>query len=421
MEKPFLTARSARGAPCSPPTRFNRDAMNPPFAVAAHYTGGWDEARLERWATQLRQRLDAPTVTLGLVFLTPGFFPVAAEVLELLRLHARIPLLVGCSSRGLVVNGSELEDDTGLVLQLFHLPGAKARAVHVTQEHVESFEDSESWHQLSGLQPSDTKGWLVFADPYQLDGERWLTAWNKAYPGIPAVGGLSVGPAGEERTQLYLDGEVFEEGAVAVGLSGAVRLETVTSQGCTPIGVPWTITKSDRNYIQQIGNRPAYRVLVETFESMPREEQVLAQGNLFVGFAGNEYCEEFHRGDFLIRNLLGADPQNGVIAVGALPRPGQTVQFQRRDSVTATEDLVAVLERARIRLQGQRLLGGLLCLCNGRGRRLFGKPDHDAGLVQEQLGPLSMGGLFCNGELGPVAGRNYLHGYTASMGILIQE
>ncbi len=395
--------------------------MTAAHSVSAHYTGGWDEVRLQRWAAQLRQRLDAPEVTLGLVFLTPQFFPMAAEVLELLRLHARIPLLVGCSARGLVVNESELEADSGLVVQLFHLPGARAQALHITQEQLEAIESPEDWHRLSRLTPAAVRGWLVFADPFQFDGERWLDSWNRAFPGVPAVGGLAAGPMTEQRTQLYLDGRVLEEGALAIGLTGAVRLETVISQGCTPIGVPWTITKSERHYIHQIGNRPAYRVLVETFESMPREEQVLTKGNLFVGFAGDEYREEFQRGDFLVRNVLGADPQNGVIAVGALPRPGQTVQFHRRDSVTATEDLIAVLDRARARLEGRTVLGGLLCICNGRGRHLFGKPDHDAGLIQEQLGPLPVSGFFCNGEIGPVGGRNFLHGYTGALGLLVRD
>lgn len=395
--------------------------MTQPHAVAAHYTGGWDETRLQRWATQLRQRLEAPEVTLGVVFMTPAYEAVATEVLELLRLHARIPLLVGCSARGLVVNGSELEDDTGLAVQLFHLPGARARAVHITQDQLDDLADPTDWHRITRFTPPEVKGWFIFADPFQLDGERWLNSWNQAYPGIAAVGGLAAGPVEDQRTQVYLDGQVLDEGAVVVGLTGAVRLEPAISQGCTPIGVPWTITKSDRHFIHQIGNRPAYRVLVETFESMPREEQLLTKGNLFVGFAGNEYCEEFHRGDFLVRNVLGADPQNGVIAVGALPRAGQTVQFHRRDAATATEDLVAVLDRARLKLQGKTILGGLLCVCNGRGKHLFGKTDHDAGLVQELLGPLPIAGFFCNGELGPVGGRNFLHGYTASLGLLVKD
>lgn len=397
--------------------------MNQAFAVAAHYGGTWDETRLERWAVQLRARLEAPSVTLGLVFLTPQFFGVAAEVLEILRVHARIPLLIGCSSQSLIANGEELEDEPGLVVQLFHLPDAKLKAVHFADTDLQATGGPAGWHRFTGVPPGETHGWFIFADPFHLDGETWLREWNAAYPGQPAVGGLASGNFEEQRVQLYLNGQVFEDGAVALSIGGGVKIECLTSQGCTPIGAPWTITKSDRNFIFQIANRPAYHVLVDTFNALPKDEQTRAQGNLFVGFANSEYHEEFHRGDFLVRNLLGADPQNGILAVGALPRTGQTIQFHRRDAATATDDLVAGLARTRTQIEGATVYGGLLCLCNGRGKRLFGhlgRPNHDASLVQEQLGPLPISGFFCNGELGPVDGKNFLHGYTASLALLVK-
>ena len=135
----------------------------------------------------------------------------------------------------------------------------------------------------------------------------------------------------------------------------------------------------------------------------------------------NEYLEEFHRGDFLVRNLIGADPNSGCIAVGALPRAGQTLQFQRRDSQAATQDMTALLERARQNLGSRTLLGGCLCTCNGRGQRLFGYPNHDAAMVQMHLGPLGLAGFFCNGEIGPVGDRNFLHGYTASLALFLKK
>ncbi len=388
-------------------------------AIAAHFAGEWDETRVQRWAEATRVRLEAPAVSLGVVFMTPQFFDVAEEVLEVLRLHARIPLLIGCSSQSLIANGEELEDQAGIVLQLLHLPDAQLRGIHFSPEEIESLAGPTSWHAQTGVRPAETRGWLVFADPFS-NGEAWLKEWNAAYPGIPSIGGLASGVFEERRTQLYLDGQVFEEGVVALSVGGGVRLDCVISQGCTPIGAPWTVTKADRNFIVSIANRPAYHVLVDTFNGLPKEEQSRAQGNLFVGFASSEYREEFHRGDFLVRNLLGADPENGVLAVGAQPRAGQTIQFHRRDADSATEDLTVCLTRARRRLRGETIFGGILGVCNGRGLRLFGQPNHDAGLIQEQLGPLPVAGFFCNGELGPVGGRNFLHGYTASLGLFVK-
>lgn len=390
------------------------------FAIASHFTGEWDEARVRRWAEATRAGLDAPSVTLGLVFVSPHFFDKAEELLEVLRVHARIPLLAGCSSQGLVANGEELEDQAGLVLQLFHLPNGVIRATRFDQESLEQRGSGGDWTSHTGVPRSETNGWLVFADPYHLDAEAWLHTWNAAYPDVPTGGGLASGGMEGQRTQVYLDGQVFEDGGVAVSIGGAVGLECMVSQGCTPIGSPWTITKADRNLIVSIANRPAYSVLHETFHSLPPEEQARAKNNLFVGFAGSEYRDEFRHGDFLVRNLIGADLDHGILAVGALPRAGQTIQFHRRDAGSASTDLAGCLAETRERLRGRLVYGGVLGVCNGRGRRLFGRPHHDAGLIQEQLGLLPVSGFFCNGELGPVGGRNFLHGYTASLAVLVK-
>ncbi|HEY6167386.1 MAG TPA: FIST C-terminal domain-containing protein, partial [Verrucomicrobiae bacterium] len=248
-----------------------------------------------------------------------------------------------------------------------------------------------------------------------------LAGWNEAYAPLPIVGGLASGNFNEQLTQVYLNGEVFTEGGVALAVGGAVAIEGVISQGCTPIGDTWTLTKVDRNLIHQIANRPAYEVLVDTFNSLPAEEQKKAQQNLFIGLVTNEYLEEFHRGDFLVRNLVGADPKSGIIAVGALPRAGQTIQFQRRDAAAAREDMEALLARAKKQLAGRTIYGACLCCCNGRGERLFGEPSHDARCTQTILGPLGLSGFFCNGEIGPVGERNFLHGYTASLALFVSK
>jgi small ligand-binding sensory domain FIST len=151
------------------------------------------------------------------------------------------------------------------------------------------------------------------------------------------------------------------------------------------------------------------------------EEQRKARGNLFIGLVVNEYAEEFHRGDFLVRNLLGGDPDSGVLAVGAWPRAGQTMQFQRRDAAAANEDMAELLTRTQAELAGKPIYGACLCSCNGRGSGLFGRPDHDAAAVQRSLGPLGLAGFFCNGEIGPVGNRSFLHGFTASLALFVQK
>ena len=395
--------------------------VNTEFSVAAHWPGGFDEGKVRQWAENLRSQLLSPQVSLGLVFMSPAFFPYARQTLEILRVHARIPLLAGCSSTGLISGPTEIEGANGFVLGLYSLPGAELKSHRFAQKQVEEANSATYWQEETGVDPKRTNGWLVFIDPFHLDAENWLRSWNETYTGLPALGGLASGIFSDQTTQLYLNGDVFEDGGIAISVGGDVKLASVISQGCTPIGETWTLTRVEQNLIRQIGNRPAYAVLAETFQKLTPAEQQKARGNLHIGLVVNEYLEDFHRGDFLVRNLIGGDPNSGVLAVGAMPRAGQTMQFQRRDAAAATEDMNELLNRAKKNLTEATIYGACLCVCNGRGQNLFRRPNHDAEMVQERLGPLGLTGFFCNGEIGPIGERNFLHGYTASLALFVKK
>ncbi|HOW68406.1 MAG TPA: FIST N-terminal domain-containing protein [Candidatus Paceibacterota bacterium] len=392
--------------------------------LAHGISGTWDqeydEGQIAAWAAQLRRKLQAPQVTLGLLFITPDYLSRAESLLELLRLHARIPLLVGCTSQGIIQGDKEIEETSGFVLGLYYLPGARLQGFHFTQADVEQAQTSAYWTERTGISAEASHGWLVFLDPFHLDSESWLEKWNQAYGPKPVVGGLAVGLPRVPETAVFLDGEVYPEGLVAVSFGGEVRLHAVVSQGCIPIGETWTITRADQNLIRMIGNRQAYQVLKDTFNHLTPEDQKKTKGNLLVGLVINEYLEDYQRGDFLIRNLLGTDPATGSLAVGAWPRTGQTVQFQRRDAAAATEDLSLMLQKAQEQLADKTIYGGCLCVCSGRGWRMFGESSHDARLVQHHLGPVTLTGFFCNGEIGPVGDRSFIHGFTSSLALFVK-
>jgi small ligand-binding sensory domain FIST len=394
--------------------------VNTEFSIAARWSEGFDETGLRRWVEGLRSQLSAP-VTLGLVFMSPDFFPHAAATLEILRVHGRIPLLAGCSGAGLIVGEEEMETATGLVLALYSLPGARLKGVRFTQSQIEEATGANYWHSETGIEPSNTNGWLVFHDPFHMDAESWMRTWNEAYAPVPTFGGAASGIFSEQTTQIYLNGDIYEDGGIAISVGGDVKLSGVVSQGCTPIGEPWTLTRVEQNLIHQIANRPAYTVLAETFQKLPPADQQKARGNLLIGLVVNEYLEDFHRGDFLVRQLIGGDPNSGILAVGALPRAGQTMQFQRRDATAATEDMSELLVRTKKGLGGAPVYGGCICCCNGRGKNLFGVENHDAALIQKQLGPLTLAGFFCNGEIGPVGEKSFLHGFTAALALFVKK
>jgi small ligand-binding sensory domain FIST len=386
-------------------------------ALARH--PDWREA-LAALTPQLPLLSGEDEVHLALLFASSEYRPefpyLVARAADLTGAHT----LVGCSGQGVIGAGREVEGEPALALLAFSLPEADLTAVHLTQEDLELCHASEDWHRLTGVAPG-ASAWLLFADPFTLDAEALVKGMSAAYPGTPLVGGLASGDPGLRGTHLFLNGEVYDRGVVALALGGPYTVRTIVSQGAAPIGKTWTITGAQGNIIETIAQRPAYQVLGDTLRGLSPEMRQRAQRNLLVGLAMDERRVEFRRGDFLIRNLLGIDPERGTLAVGALPRVGQTLQFQLRDPAAADEDLRELLEGVRTELGPRQPVGALLCSCNGRGVGLFETPDHDARTLADLLGPIPTAGFFCNGEIGPVGAQNFLHGFTASIALVTPE
>ncbi len=383
----------------------------PALSATGLWDAGWDEAGLREWAEGLRRKLGNNPVTLGLIFTTPDLFPHAAELLELVRVHARIPALAGCSSHGLVVGGREIERGGRVVLGLYSIPGASFEVLELPEAAARGERDAIA---ALGLEFASVTGWLAFLDPFRTEAEAWIHAWQGVHPGAPVFGGLAAGRPETAEVRIYADGGIARHGGVVVAIRG-VRVEGLVAQGCTPVGETWTITRAEGNVVHRIGNRPATAVLEETFEDLEEDLRRRGRGHFFAGLAVDEYRERHHRGDFLVRNLLGADPESGALAFAALPRAGQTMQFQLRDAASADQDLRERLGRLRDAIGRSRIYAGCVCLCAGRGVSLFGEADHDAGLIRQMLGPFDLAGFFGNGEFGPVGARSFVHAYTASL------
>ncbi len=377
--------------------------------------GPFDEDRVIAAARACRAELDAD-VTLGMVFVTTDFAPHLSEFLELVRVYGRVSLLIGCSGSGLVGTALEEENEPGFSLLLLSLPKTRVTAFELTQAQLEESSGPAFWHMESGVEQASA--WLVFAHPARIQVDRWLREWDLAYPDVPTIGGLASGGESVDEIFLLRDGAVVAHAdALAIALVGGVRVATIVSQGCRPIGEPLTVTGAKQNLVLSLASKPAYQVLNGVFLALSERERARAQGNLFAGLAISEYLEDFKRGDFLIRNILGADPASGAVAIGALPRIGQTLQYQLRDRDTADEDLRELCVTAHAE-DFVRPFATLLFSCNGRGRGLFQIPHHDAGIFADVFGPQPLAGFFCNGEIGPIGKKTFLHGYTASAALL---
>jgi len=343
------------------------------------------------------------------------------EIAQTLAKEVQPGLLLGCSGQGVVSVGLEFEDEPALSLLALDLPGAKLTAVRLEHGDFQALRPMEAWRWRIGLDPAEVNAFLLFSDPFTFDVDALIAVLEQAYPGVPIFGGMASGAPAQRGTELIHDGEVLYSGAVLVALSGEWTVNSVVSQGAAPIGETWTVTGVERNVLKSLGGRPPLEVLVETIRNLPPEMQHRASRNLLVGLAMDEYRDAFGRGDFLVRNLVGVDQESGAVAVGAFPRVGQTLQFQVRDADAAEEELRDMLARLEELLGDRSPAGALLCLCNGRGTGLFGRPHHDAAAVCQRFGPVPAAGFFCNGEFGPVGGKNFVHGFTASIAFFVPK
>jgi small ligand-binding sensory domain FIST len=251
---------------------------------------------------------------------------------------------------------------------------------------------------------------LLFADPFTFPADAFLQRVNQDLPDLRIIGGMASSAGSPGGNRLVVDDAVVDQGAVGVLLDGGIEVRTLVSQGCRPIGRPYVVTKAEQNVIGELAGKPAIERLKELAAAATEDERELLRRGLHVGLVVDEHKAEFARGDFLVRNLLGADERTGALAIGEHVAVGQTVQFHVRDAGAADEDLRELLADADAD-------AALLFTCNGRGRHLFNVPDHDAGLVEKLLGPIPLTGAFCAGEIGPVGGRNFLHGFTASLAL----
>jgi len=356
------------------------------------------------------------TADLAVLFVSQHHREGFGEISEFVCKATGCQRLIGCTGESIVGGDREIEGEPAVSLWLASLPGTKVSLMHL------EFESTADGGSFTGWPADLAEPWpagaamLLLGDPFSFPADELVRRINEDHPGVPALGGMASGGAAPGENCLVLGNQQFQTGAVAAIIHGAVRVSSVVSQGCRPIGQPFVVTRAEANVIHELGGVPPLVQLKEMFKTLTEREQQLVRHGLHVGRVLNEYQDQFHRGDFLVRNVVGADPQTGAIAIGDYVRPGQTVQFHVRDEETADEDLRNLLQDARKPTTSQPR-GALLFTCNGRGTRLFSSADHDARCVRESLGEMPLAGFFAQGEIGPVAGKNFLHGFTASVAI----
>jgi small ligand-binding sensory domain FIST len=351
---------------------------------------------------------------LALVFLAGK--PLAAPEAALEGVHESLgpEVLVGCGAGGVLAGGRELEQGSATAVWSAALDGGTASPFHA------SLTDDEASPAIAGMpELQDTRAAIMLADPYSFPTDVLLSKLAVDAPGVPVLGGLASGRTADGSAALLFGDEVHDAGAVGVLLDD-VELLPCVSQGAAPLGPEVTITAAEGNVIHELAGRPALATVERIIAGLPASERALVAGGLLLGIVVEANKSEYEQGDFLVRGIAGADPDSGALVVGQLVHEGQVVRLHARDARSADEDLRRQLRLQREALAGAAPAGSIVFSCNGRGAAMFGASDHDAVAVAEELGGAPAAGFFAAGEIGPVGGRSFLHGFTATIGVLPQ-
>lgn len=316
----------------------------------------------------------------------------------------------GCTAGGAIGGGSEVEHRPALALVAASLPDVRLTGLHLGPFPAE-------WPPARSPGPDDDEPNVVLVLPCPLSSpSEQLLAWtDERWPQAVKIGGLASGGmtgSGPSRNTLFLGDTLHREGAVVVTFAGDIAVDTIVAQGCRPIGEPMVITKGLGNVVLELDGAPALTRLEELHATLSADDRALCRHSLFVGLVAGPARGEVRRRDVLIRNLMGGDRAAGAIAVAAPIAVGDRIQFHLRDAETSDQDLRELLAEPHA-----PAAGALLFSCVGRGQLLYGHPGHDSRAFQRALGPIPLGGFFCNGEIGPVGGRTFMHGYTSAFAL----
>jgi small ligand-binding sensory domain FIST len=371
---------------------------------------------------------------LAFVFISNAFASEFSRLLPLMQERLGSVPLIGCGGGGVIGQDfqnipQEIEDEVALSLTLAALPEVDIRLFHLNADRLPDLDSSpDLWVDLIGVAPAEQPHFILLGDAMSARINDLLQGLDYAYPQAVKIGGLTSSPS--PSGGLFCQDKLYQEGTVGVALSGNIVVEAIVAQGCRPVGPLLRVAEADRNVLLQVeaqpgnGDRAAVDTKVQTalealhraLDKMDDNDRTMAQNALSIGIVRDAFKLELQAGDFLIRNLIGVDPRIGAIAVGDRVRPGQRVQFHIHDAEASAEDLEELLQQ----YQETWLVppaGALLFDCLGRGEGFYGQPNFDTQIFRHYLHTTPVSGFFCQGEIGPIGGATFLHGYTAAIGL----
>ncbi|MQG09020.1 MAG: hypothetical protein FI675_01185 [SAR202 cluster bacterium] len=369
----------------------------------------------------IKQKLNGKKADLVILFVSSHHSINYEKIASLFSEKINTKCIIGCSAAGVIGNGHEVERRAGIAACAAYLPNVEITPFHIQQNELPN-EDAnpDEWFNITGLRPDNCKAMMILPDPFTIRSDNLIAGLDYAFPETTKIGALASGGGQPGSNALFINNKSYTYGAVGVGFSGDLSVETIVAQGCRPIGEPMIVTDADINVINKIGDKTPLEILGEIFEKSSIREKRLIRRSLQIGIIMDRFSS-VNDEEFLIRNILGADEEDGSIAIGEMINEGQIIQFYIRDAKTADEDLKIILEKYADKFEDNKLESALLFSCLGRGQYLYGAPNHDTNLFANIVGDIPITGFFSNGEIGSIGDQTFLHGYTSSFALFKSE
>jgi small ligand-binding sensory domain FIST len=353
---------------------------------------------------------------LAIVFASSAYGQSIEELPQILRSLLGDCLLFGCNATGLIGGGIEEEEEPGIAILCGRLPDATQSTLHLEQATLPPLTASrEHWWRKLEIGPESSPSFVLLADAATFDAESCARSLDRAYPGATVIGALSTGSRAPGAARLLANGGLQSAGAMLLALTGNVVIDPVLAQGCKPIGDPLFVTACDGNLISELDGRRPKELLTALFTQLDEADRSGFGDSLCIGFALPGPRQSVGAGDFLIRNVLGLDPDTGALWVGARIAPNAIVQFHLREGGIAAQELESRLGESLAARPPPE--AALLFACAGRGRHLFGVTGHDSGTLRRRI-DIPVAGMFSAGEIAPVQGATFVHSYSSAFGLI---
>lgn len=367
--------------------------------LAAHAAASrWQDAA----AACLAQLGTIPApANVGFLYVTDALASSLPDILAYLQTHTGVVHWTGTVGTGICASGREYHDQPAMSLMLGSFPAEHFRMLPSLTDNLDSFVQSEQrW-----LGQHDYHFGIVHGDPRNMGLPQLLGNVGDAVRGGFLVGGLASSRQGYAQ---IADG-IVEDTLSGILFDAQIPVATALTQGCAPFGKSHTITSCQRNIAVRLDDRPALDVFREEIGELLARNLTRAAQTIGVALP----VQGSDTGDYLVRNLMGIDENNKLLAIGEMLNSGQSLQFCRRDPASAEADLRRMLRELKERAPHAK--GGVYYTCVGRGPNLFDSNSGELRIIQEELGDIPLTGFYCNGEIS----HNRLYGYTGVLTLFL--